>query len=295
MTPVAAPSDRRFRRARPKPARRRGRLKAVIWPAVKYPAIVMALIYAGYRSGDAILQVQALDIDRIVVDGNDRLPSDEVMKTLDGMRGENIVWTDLAAWRERLFVHPWVQDAALRRSLPSTVHVLVSERAPMALGRSDGELYLIDESGIVIDRYGPAYSDLNLPIIDGLLPQGPGKTADGVRVNLAARLIGSLEDRPDLLRRLSQVDVGDAHNATVMLTDDPALVYLGDQQFLDRLQRYVEIGEALRVREPEIDYVDMRLDDRIVVRPPREGRRPVRPASRTSLVNRDSGNRLNEP
>jgi cell division protein FtsQ len=286
MTPVAAPSDRRFRRARLKPARRRGRLKALIWPAIKYPAIGIALIYAGYRSGDAILQRQALDIDHIVVDGNDRLSADEVMDTLDGMRGENIVWTDLSAWRQRLFAHPWVQNAWLRRSLPSTVRVFVSERAPMALGRSDGELFLIDGSGIVIDRYGPAYSDLDLPIVDGLLPQGPEKPADGARVNLAARLIGSLESRPDLLQRLSQVDVTDAHNAVVTLTDDPAVIYLGEQRFLERLRRYVEIGEALKAREPEIDYADMRLDDRIIVRPPPEGRRPVRPASRAPAVNR---------
>jgi len=292
MTPVSAPSDRRFRRARLRPARRRGRLKAVMWPAIKYPVIGMALIYAGYRSGDAILQLQALDIDRIVVKGNDRLSADEVIDTLDGMRGENIVRTDLAAWRQRLFAHPWVQDAALRRSLPSTVHVLVSERVPMALGRSDGDLYLIDDSGVVIDRYGPAYSDLDLPIIDGLMPQGPGKTADGARINLAARLIESLQGRSDLLRRLSQVDVTDAQNAIVVLMDDPALIYLGEQRFLERLQQYVEIAEALRVREPQIDYVDMRLDDRIIVRPPREGYRRV---SRPPAIDRDSGGELNEP
>ena len=295
MTPVAAPSDRRFRRARVKPARRRGRLRTVILPTIQYLALAVGLVYAGYRSGDAILQLQVLDIDHIVVEGNNRLSADEVMHTLDGMRGENIVQADLVAWRQRLFAHPWVENAALRRSLPSTVHVLVSERAPMALGRSDGELYLVDESGIVIDRYGPAYSDLDLPVVDGLLPEGPMNGADAVRVDLAARLLASLESQPDLLRRLSQVDVSDVHNAKVILAGDPAVIYLGDQRLVDRLRRYVEIGAALRDREPEIDYVDMRLDERIVVRPPARGRRSAHSASRTPVIDRDSGDRLNEP
>jgi cell division septal protein FtsQ len=30
---------------------------------------------------------------------------------------------------------PWVRDAALRRSLPSTVDVFISERQPIGLGR----------------------------------------------------------------------------------------------------------------------------------------------------------------
>ena len=103
---------------------------------------------------------------------------------LTGLRGENIVWTDLAAWRRRLLSSPWVRDAALRRSLPSTVEVMVWERAPIGIGRINGELYLVDEHGVVIDEYGPKYADLDLPIIDGL-------TGDRARVPPPTRLARS--------------------------------------------------------------------------------------------------------
>ena len=47
----------------------------------------------------------------------------------------------------RLLASPWVRDAALRRSLPSTVEVVVAEREPIGIGRIGGELYLVDERG----------------------------------------------------------------------------------------------------------------------------------------------------
>ena len=71
----------------------------------------------------------------------------------------------------------------------------------------------------------------------------------------------------ELAKRLSQIDVGDLHNASVILSGDPAVIYLGDDQFAQRLQQYVELASALRERVPDVDYVDLRFDDRIYVRP----------------------------
>src|SRR6185503_16930275 len=111
--------------------------------------------------------------------------------------GENIVWTDLTAWRRRLLSSPWVRDAALRRSLPSTVEVKVWERAPIGIGRIKGELYLVDEHGVVIDEYGPKYADFDLPIIDGLTTgPGAGTALDEDRAQLAGRLIAALSSQP---------------------------------------------------------------------------------------------------
>jgi cell division protein FtsQ len=192
-----------------------------------------------------------------------------VLAVVHGLRGENLVWTDLDAWRRRLLSSPWISDAALRRSLPSTVEIVVSERQPMCIGRINGEMYLVDDGGVVIDQYGPQYKDLDLPIVDGLaaVPAEGGSLVDQARVMLAARVIASLRPRPDVAQRLSQIDVTDTHNASVILTGDPAIVQIGDDQFLRRLQSYLELASALRDRVPNIDLVDLRFDDRIYVRP----------------------------
>jgi cell division septal protein FtsQ len=60
----------------------------------------------------------------------------------------------------------------------------------------------------------------------------------------------------------------------VLLEGDPTLIRLGNERFVERLQSYYELAPALRERVPAIDYVDLRFDERVYVRPAREGQAP---------------------
>jgi cell division protein FtsQ len=269
MSAVAAPADRRFRRAHVKPARKRRNWRSAVRPLFVYGCVALLAALGLYRGSALVATASGLRIDRIVVRGNGRLSQGEVLALLDGLRGESLLWTNLDLWHKRLLASPWVRDAALRRSVPSTVEVVVSERQPVSLARIGDEMYLVDEQGVLIDEYGPQYADLDLPIVDGLAagPSVDGSATDEARADLAARLIGALGAKPDIARRLSQVDVSDLHNASVILDGDSASIYLGEEQFLRRLESYLELASGLRARVPDIDYVDLRFDDRIYVRP----------------------------
>ena len=280
MSPVAVSADKRFHRAHVKPARKRGRLRTVSIPLVKGGLIAAFLALLVYRGGAVLADAPILRIDRILVGGNHRLATDEVLAQLNGLRGENIVWSDLDAWRERLVATPWVRDATFRRTLPSTVEVMIAEREPIGIGRVKGQLYLVDEHGAVIDAYGPQYADLDLPIIDGLLAGAAASDSNRDRGELAARVIQALHSKPGLARRLSQIDVTDQHNAAVILNGDQAVIYVGDDRFLPRIESYLDLASALRARVTDIDYVDLRFDDRIYVRPTAKAARAAAAAGR---------------
>jgi cell division septal protein FtsQ len=202
------------------------------------------------------------------------LSAGEVQTLIDGLRGTSIITADLAAYRRRLLESPWVADVALRRVLPSTIEVFVSERRPMGLSRLSNQLYLVDRSGTVIDEYGPQYADFDLPIIDGLLrPATSGEPAvDPIRADLAARVIDAVSRRRSLARRISQIDVSDAHDAVVLLDGDRALLHIGDDRFLERLQGYVDLAQAFKERVPDIDSVDLRFGNSVYIRPGETGR-----------------------
>jgi cell division protein FtsQ len=268
VSQIAAPADRRFRRSHVKPARSRRSRRAFVRPAAISLFVLVVLLVVLAKGRTVMAQLGVLQVDRVVVRGNQRLSKGEVLAVLSGLKGESLFWTDLDAWRWRLMSSPWVRDAALRRSLPSTVDVMISERQPIGVSRLRDDLYLVDERGVVIDQYGPQYADLDLPIIDGLaVSPGDRSATDAARADLAARVIGAVRSRPEIARKLSQIDVSDLHNASVILSGDPAVLYLGDDQFLQRLQSYVELAPALRERVAEMDYVDLRFDERIYVRP----------------------------
>ena len=275
---VRATTERNFRRARVRPGRRRSWRARIGWRVVRRAAAALLALYAGYRACDLVISASALQVDRIAVRGNVRLSSGEVQALVDDLRGSSILTADLDAYRRRLLESPWVGAVALRRLLPSTVEVFVSERRPVGLCRLRDDLYLIDEGGAIIDQFGPQYAEFDLPIIDGLVrPPGEGQPAiDPVRARLAARVIESFGPRLDLAARVSQIDVSDARDAVVLLDDDPALLHLGDEQFLERLQAYLDLAPALRERVPDIDYVDLRFDERVYVRPASRRRSAVR-------------------
>jgi cell division protein FtsQ len=270
---VKAPAEKNFRRARVRPAGKKasaaGLRRLVSWRAARWALALLVVAYAGYRATTLVLHASGLQVRRIVVHGNARITSGEVQAIVDGLRGSSILTADLAGYRRRLKQSPWVADVALRRVLPSTVEVFVSERAPIGLCRLGTELYLVDAAGVLIDEFGPQYAEFDLPIIDGLAtaPGSGQPSIDESRAGLAARVIESLAARKDIAQRVSQIDVRDVHDAVVMLQDDRALLHLGDEKFLERLQSYVDLAPALREQVSEIDYVDLRFGERVYVRP----------------------------
>jgi cell division septal protein FtsQ len=274
---VAAPADRRFRRARVVPSRRRRS-----WIA-RTLAVLQALVTAGafltgvYLLGRQVAHARALHVDHIVVHGNERLSRGEVLALLGGLRGEHVLKVNLDRWRERVLGSPWVEQAALRRVLPSTIEVFVRERQPMAVGRVRDALFLVDATGRIIDEYGPNYAAFDLPIVDGLGSVSAGEPlVDEGRAALAAALITALRRDDRLYRRVSQIEVVNDHDAVVILQGDRALIHLGDEQFVERLRAYVEIADALRDQVPEVDAVDLRIDGKVYVRPVAAGRKSSR-------------------
>src|SRR5437762_326407 len=103
-----------------------------------------------------------------------------------------------------------------------------------------------------------------------------GAMTDETRADLAARVIADLKTRPAVSTLLSQVDVTNAHDAVVVLSGDPAVIQLGEDQFLQRLQAYLDLAPALRERVADIDTVDLRFDDRIYVRPAKAEKKKTR-------------------
>jgi cell division protein FtsQ len=232
-------------------------------------AILAVLAYAGYRAFDLAFHTGILKVRNIRVYGNERLSGGEVKARIRELQGSNILTADIDEYRNKLLKSAWVSEVALRRVLPSTVDVYVSERRPFGLCRLGSQLYLIDRHGTVMDEFGPQYAEFDLPIVDGLVraPRSGQPTIDEDRAELAARVVESIQESRELVTRVSQIDVSDAHDAVVMLDDDSALLHVGEDKFRERLQSYLEIAEALRDRIPDIDYVDLRFDQRLYVKP----------------------------
>lgn len=266
---VKAPTEKNFRRAKVKPVKKRAGGRWLSRRLVVVAVLGVLGLYVAYRATNLVLTASVLQVRSIAVHGNGHLSKGEVQALVAGLRGKNILTASLDQYRAQLLESPWVADAALRRVLPATIEVFVSERRPIGLCRLRNELYLLGRDGTIIDEYGPEYSEFDLPIIDGVVARQPrgAPLIDERRTALAARVIDDVAARQHLAERISQINVSDIHDAVVLLDGDPALLHVGTEKFADRLQGYVELAAALRERVSEMDYVDLRFDGRIFVRP----------------------------
>jgi cell division septal protein FtsQ len=264
---VMAPADRRFRRSQIHATRRRHLRARPIWRAMRVLALLAVLAGAAYWTAGTAADLPWLRVQHIRVLGNQRVHEGEILVLLDGLTGQNVLSVDLERWRSKLFASAWVADATMRRRLPGTIEVFIRERVPMGIARAGTELYLMDAAGTVIDEYGPRYADCDLPIVDGLVitPVSVPLKIDRARGQLVSRFMSELRTRPDLTRRVSQIDVRNVHDVHVILDGDPAVVRLGEAQFLERLESYVGLQATLREQVPDIDYVDVRFGERVYV------------------------------
>jgi cell division protein FtsQ len=278
--PVSAPSDRRFRRAHLSPARRRPWYRT--WTR---RLIGAAAVAAGGAAAYALLALSvswpALTVRTVSVSGNQRLSKGEVLALLDGLDGHSLLTLDIERWRGQLRQSLWVADADLRRLLPDTVRVEITEKRPVGIARLRGELFLIDATGSIIDDYTPNYADIDLPLVYGLdVARGGALMVDERRAALASRLLTDLQEHPGLLDRVSQIDVSDARNAVVVLVGDTVNVRLGTEKFVERIESYIELAETLRERAGDIDSADLRYGHQVVVSPRTASARPRPVATR---------------
>lgn len=268
--PGVQPHDRRFRRARSRADGGRSWLVR-IWLGVKLVAAAFALGGAGWFLHDVATSSAWFTVQTVRVSGIERLAHGEVDALLDGLRGRNTIVTPLDPWRDRLMSSPWVEQVTLRRALPDAIDVTIVERRPVALARVDRRLHLVDRHGTFIDEYGPRYATLDLPLVDGLTTADrDGSQADGHRMTLASSVIGELADA-GLLWRVSQLDVSRPHDAVVLLNEDSALLHLGRERFAERLQSYLDMSRRLQTMVADLEYVDLRFDDRVYLRPRQAG------------------------
>ena len=117
-----------------------GVVAAAIW--VIQPGTLGA-VGAEIRAGFVSATVDAgMTVQRIRTEGPRRSSADAIHAALDVALGTPIFEVDLDAARERVRAVAWVERATVERHLPSTLHVRIVERTPVALWQRNQRLVM---------------------------------------------------------------------------------------------------------------------------------------------------------
>ncbi len=196
-------------------------------------------------------------LSEVGITGLERTPRGAIIALIDADTGSPILSIDLAALKGRIESLPWVAEAHIKRRLPSGLDIAVVEREAFAIWQQDGALSLIDASGAVIDG-APLGEFTHLPLVVG----------DGSQKR-AAIFLDHLMRAPQLGKRVkSLVRVADRRWDIVF--DNGLRLKLPAPGVDDADRRawaeFVTLQDDKQILERAIDAVDMRVEDRLVIR-----------------------------
>jgi len=152
---------------------------------------------------------------------------------------------------------------------PDKLIVDIEEREPVAFARVSQGTLLIDEEGTLLENNPEQLSRVNFPIILGMESGYSSEVLrrNRERISLYLRLISSLnQGGARLSRDLSEVHLQDPGNVSVILNEDTVLVYLGMEDFQKKFRRYLAASRELKKKYQNLDSVDLRYRDQVVIR-----------------------------
>jgi cell division protein FtsQ len=196
-----------------------------------------------------------LTIESVQVEGRQRADRQAILGALGVTRGAPILLLDLDAAKARLEAVPWVRSASIKRLLPDTLYVRLTERVPLALWQHGGKFNVVDQDGNVIPNAdGAAYPTL---------PQVVGEGAPEATPALLTALAGEPALRPHVN---AAIRVG-GRRWNIEL-DNGIEVALPENGADRAWHRLAALDRSDRVLERDLQLIDLRLPDRVVLRLP---------------------------
>ncbi len=194
-----------------------------------------------------------LTVREVLLEGRVFAPRATVLKAVGLRIGDPIMGFDPERIRARLESMPWIISAAVERRLPDSVRIRIVEREPIALWQRKGKLSLVGRDGVPITgRDLGRFSDL-LVIVGSDAPLH----APGLLIMLSAE--------PALSKRVrAAVRVGSRR--WNLKLDNGIGVRLPEDGAAAAWARLADMEKRHRLLDDDIDTIDLRLPDRLIVR-----------------------------
>lgn len=208
-----------------------------------------------------------LQLRRIEIEGRVHTDDAAVLAAVGARRGDPILAIDPQVVRARLKALAWVREAEVRRRLPATLDIRLAERTPFAIWQHQGRHVVIDRDGVVLaesnlEKYGP----LPLVVGAGAAPR-------------AAEILDLVARSPAINERFkAAVRVADRRWNIRLASGADVLLPEGAEAAA--MERLAGLHAQHALLDRGLAAVDMRLPDRLVLRPLERPADPPAPARR---------------
>jgi cell division protein FtsQ len=235
----------------------------VAWRAVEPPRVL-----ASWH--EEVLDLTAawgLAVEEITVEGRRHATAPSLLEATGLSRGAPILAVSVEEVRTRLEAMPWVEQATVQRRLPQHIHIVVKEREPFALWQRQGRFALIDRSGrVIVENDVAPFAGLPLVVGLGAAP-------------VAASLLDELGRFPEVRLRVTAA-VRVAERRWNLRLASGADVLLPEGAEAAAIERLSALHRDAGLLDRSLVAIDMRLPDRLVLRPAPAPEQPPAPGAR---------------
>lgn len=200
-------------------------------------------------TGDAGLRVA-----EVAIMGNRELPKESLQETAGTEPGTPLLAVDVKDVQRKLSGINLVRHATVMRLWPNRIVVQITERTPIALWQKDQKLSPIDQDGVNLTMLR-AEDFKDLPVVVG----------EGAPLR-ANNLIAAIADYPDLKNALHGATFVSGRRWDLFLKSGMQ-VKLPEGEEAEGIGRFMSLEKTHAVLSKPIAMVDLRLADRVVVKP----------------------------
>jgi cell division protein FtsQ len=222
-----------------------------LWGGVAFLSVILlALIYGFWLIADWLEDEQQAPIQYISVTGETTQINDQDVEALIREKHAGSFFElDVDKLHRDLERMPWIYHASVRKRWPNSINVYVVEQVAAARWNSD----------LLLNQYGESFparfKGNGLPELYG--PGGSEETA--LR---GYKAMQSLLNSAEL--SINELTLSERFAWNIRLSNGVKL-NLGRIEFVNRLQRFVDIYPLLQQQDKQLDYVDLRYDTGLAV------------------------------
>lgn len=212
-------------------------------------------IQKGKEFVELIHEKSNLKLEQVNVEGRLRTKLEDINKAVGVQQGMPILDIDLNAQKERIEQLPWVRDVLIERRLPNQILIRLTEKQPIAIWQNHKKYWPIDEKGQTIKDDKTVISNVLLVVGEDAPEHTP-------------QLIDELEKYPLIAKRvLSAVRVGNRRwDLYLNDVENGVVVRLPESDIKSALKRLQEFHETGQILERDLNVIDLKLPDRLIVR-----------------------------
>jgi cell division protein FtsQ len=220
-------------------------------------AVLAAILGGGRLAVQHVIASPRFAVRDVQVPALVHLDRDDVLSLAEVEEGDRLLRIDTDGVAAKVAAHPWVASVRVRRQLPATLAIEITERRAVAVAVL-GALYLIDENGHPFKRATLEEAD-GLPVITGVEREqyaAVKAVAEAAFREALAVLAEYGSERP----LVSELNIDPTYGFTLFLRESGAEIRLGREEFSKKLARLDQIFEAVRtsstgaVRVVHLDY-----------------------------------------